>query len=341
MAKKTKIPDTLLLIFFIIVFIGFIAKLLLIAISLILPIIAIGGAFIGLIYLIYNLYVEYYFKSKKFKKIKLEIQEYIENCNNLNHHINELKNSFSDIKIYNYGRGQLSDNSNYNFQRSEWNKIINNEFIHNCSASVLKNASNQPFKYLCKYFNIEANEQKLEEFERLLNDFSAAEEGKELLKTERETVIENTRKSIPWIIFKYHKERLENELGFDEYEFDDLYFPVYSFQYISAGGNSSSNFDIKFDIPNLEDFIYYLNDLVSFRKSIAGQRALMTTKLRQKIKIRDNYKCCNCCISIDDERNLLLEIDHIIPLSKGGISTEENLQTLCWRCNRTKGAKIE
>jgi len=291
MAKNTKIPGTLLLIFFIVAFIGFIATLLLKAISLVLPIIAIVGACIGLIYLIYYLYIESYFKSKKFKNIKSEIHDYIENGNSLNHHINELKNSFSDIKNCNYGRGELSDNSNYNFQRSEWSKIINNEFIHNCSASVLKNASNQPFKYLCKYFNIEANEQKLEEFESLLNDFSAAEEGKQLL--ERETVIKNTRKSIPWIIYKYHKDRLENELGFDEYEFDDLYFPIYSFQYVSAGGNSSSNFNIKFDIPNLEDFIFYLNDLVSFRKSIAGQRALMTTRLREKIKIRDNYKCCN------------------------------------------------
>lgn len=45
--------------------------------------------------------------------------------------------------------------------------------------------------------------------------------------------------------------------------------------------------------------------------------------------------------STADEKNLLLEIDHIKPLSKGGITAEDNLQTLCWKCNRTKGAKIE
>ena len=34
------------------------------------------------------------------------------------------------------------------------------------------------------------------------------------------------------------------------------------------------------------------------------------------------------------------EIDHIIPVSKGGLTTEDNLQTLCWRCNRSKGNKM-
>ena len=35
-----------------------------------------------------------------------------------------------------------------------------------------------------------------------------------------------------------------------------------------------------------------------------------------------------------------VEIDHIIPVSRGGLTTESNLQTLCWRCNRSKGAKM-
>ena len=67
---------------------------------------------------------------------------------------------------------------------------------------------------------------------------------------------------------------------------------------------------------------------------------LMTSQLREKIKYRDNYKCCSCSLGIVDEPNLLLEIDHKIPLSKGGITTYDNLQTLCWKCNRTKGAKF-
>ena len=45
-------------------------------------------------------------------------------------------------------------------------------------------------------------------------------------------------------------------------------------------------------------------------------------------------------VMVDAEPNLLLEIDHIIPVSKGGLTEESNLQTLCWKCNRSKSDKI-
>ena len=98
--------------------------------------------------------------------------------------------------------------------------------------------------------------------------------------------------------------------------------------------------DITLDIENLNKFVIYLSELVKFRKSVAGQRALMTTAMREKIKKRDKYTCKNCKNNLNNEPNLLLEIDHIIPLSKGGITSEDNLQTLCWKCNRSKGSKI-
>ena len=99
--------------------------------------------------------------------------------------------------------------------------------------------------------------------------------------------------------------------------------------------------DITFDIDNLDRFIGYLAEIIKFKKSVAGQRILMTSKLREKIKVRDNYTCKKCGNSIKEEPNLLLEINHINPLSKEGLTVEENLQTLCWKCNRAKGNKIE
>ena len=70
------------------------------------------------------------------------------------------------------------------------------------------------------------------------------------------------------------------------------------------------------------------------------QRALMTKKMREAIKVRDNFTCCTCGNSTHTEPNLLLEIDHIIPVSKGGYTVEDNLQTLCWKCNRAKSNKL-
>lgn len=58
--------------------------------------------------------------------------------------------------------------------------------------------------------------------------------------------------------------------------------------------------------------------------------------LREWILKRDNYTCRQCGNSIMIEPNLLLEVDHITPVSKWGPSIPENLQTLCWKCNRTK-----
>jgi hypothetical protein len=298
------------------------------------------GIIILLTVLAYQTYAYIYFNSEKFKSIKDSIRKHTDNSNELNHHIQELKCSYVNVKSYDYGSSNLQDNSKYNFKRKEWSNELKNNQVHNCTSTVCKNASSQPFKYLCKYFNIKTDEETLSNFENVLNDFAAAEQGKKLLLDERELIVNSIKNSIPALIFTLSKERLIKKLGFETIDLSDLHFPVYTFQYVSAGGNSSARCDIKLDVENLDKFVNYINDLVKFRNSIQGQRSLMTSKLREHIKQRDNYTCKSCSISTHTERNLLLEIDHIIPLSKSGFTTESNLQTLCWKCNRTKGAKI-
>lgn len=288
----------------------------------------------------YNIFEYFYFKSQKFIQIKNSIKEHILNCNELNEHIEELKNAYIDIKQIDYGQADYKDYSNYNYKRPELKKIREKQNVYNCSLQICKNAQKQPFKYLCKYFNIKPDEETLSNFESVFNDFSAAEQGKILLKDERDKIVENISERIPFFIRNFRKNKLYRKLGFEDIDFSQLYFPKYSFDYVSAGGNSSMKCDIVLDIENMERFINYLSELVKLKKSVAGQRALMTSALREKIKKRDNYTCQCCGISIEQEPHLLLEIDHIIPLSKAGVTTEDNLQTLCWKCNRTKGCKV-
>ncbi|MEG1142645.1 MAG: HNH endonuclease signature motif containing protein [Clostridia bacterium] len=298
------------------------------------------GIIIILIIVGWFTYRYFYFKSKKFIEIKESIRDYTSKCNELNEHIEELKNTYINIKQVDYGQANYIDNSRYNFKRPEHKKNIETKNIYKCSSTVCNGAKQQPFKYICKYFNIKTDEETLKNFESVLNNFSAAEQGKILLTKERDEILNSISNKIPYLIRALSKKSLIKKLGFNNIDFTNLYFPKYSFYYISAGGNSSTSCDIILDIDNLDRFIKYLSELVKFRKSIAGQRALMTSALREKIKQRDEYTCKNCGLSTIKEPNLLLEIDHIIPLSKEGITSEDNLQTLCWRCNRSKGSKI-
>src|SRR5215469_7976588 len=56
--------------------------------------------------------------------------------------------------------------------------------------------------------------------------------------------------------------------------------------------------------------------------------------LRSAVLVRDGGRCRRC------RRAIYLEMDHIVPVSKGGKTEESNLQTLCRRCNRAKSRKL-
>ena len=49
---------------------------------------------------------------------------------------------------------------------------------------------------------------------------------------------------------------------------------------------------------------------------------------------RDGFKCIYCGRGVEDGAKL--EIEHIVPKSKGGKEKESNLATACFECNRGK-----
>ena len=63
-------------------------------------------------------------------------------------------------------------------------------------------------------------------------------------------------------------------------------------------------------------------------------RPRLTNAVMSQVWTRDGGKCVDCG-SIE-----VLEFDHIVPLSKGGASTPENLRILCRTCNRKRGATL-
>jgi len=97
-----------------------------------------------------------------------------------------------------------------------------------------------------------------------------------------------------------------------------------------------------------EDFRYEFSDIVTCYNRAVGkigqmtfvqeQRRIVTDDMRYNVLKRDGFRCCICGATAKD--GVKLEVDHIVPVSKGGKSTMDNLQTLCERCNRGKRDKI-
>jgi hypothetical protein len=66
-------------------------------------------------------------------------------------------------------------------------------------------------------------------------------------------------------------------------------------------------------------------------------RETVTSRLRLQVLDRDGFTCVLCGRSPATERGVQLHIDHILPVSRGGRATYENLRTLCARCNLGRG----
>lgn len=66
----------------------------------------------------------------------------------------------------------------------------------------------------------------------------------------------------------------------------------------------------------------------------AVPRQTIPDDLKTLVWQRDRGACQRCAATTE------LQFDHVIPVSLGGATTEENLQILCGPCNRLKGASI-
>ena len=101
--------------------------------------------------------------------------------------------------------------------------------------------------------------------------------------------------------------------------------------YISPGGRSR----------NFNSWSYSAERLLSMAGSVRSsqdvksyERNKMTAKLRYQVLREDGFRCQICGRSVDD--GVTLEVDHILPVSKGGKTVRENLRTLCHDCNQGK-----
>lgn len=293
----------------------------------------------------FHIYQFRYYRGPEFQKIETDIKGYVQDCNELNEYIEELKDKHKD-KIKSQQRVHLKQNVSgqygYNYKKAAYEDydLTDRDYCFKDNTALTRVEDN-PYKYLRKYFTVKEDADFLEEVEDMLNDFLAVEEGKLKLESKFKSIKESIQDKVPFLISKFGMKKFMDKVGCDKFNFETEYYPTCRFIHITDGKTKKREISIRLDIEHLEKFVHYLSEQISFKKSVKFQRSLMTRKLRKEIMERDGYTCQNelCGVSTHDEPTLLLEIDHKIPISKGGLTTKDNLQTLCWRCNRSKGSK--
>lgn len=279
-----------------------------------------------------------YYESSDFLKIKETCEVLMSTQREFNEYIIEKVQMVSRLFGTRVVRNETINADEYNYIRP-YKKTVT-PFTAEVSATVFASAENNPLEYVVK--NFYPNKSLYPE--QILKLYSLVEELETLKDAKR--IIENYKAEyqqyigeVPQFIMEHDESGFYSKLGFAN--IDERVFAVeYKFSYTSGGGMAQRTFTVPMTEETIAQLIKVLESKLTASAFAREQRNLMTTKLRESIKRRDDFTCRSCGNSIYKESNLLLEIDHIIPVAKGGCTVEENLQTLCWKCNRSKGDKI-
>ncbi len=123
------------------------------------------------------------------------------------------------------------------------------------------------------------------------------------------------------------------------------FFPVYD-AYLQIAKNAPSRLDTLIDKLNCslqngadvatceEPSASGAKDAIALAVQAAASTIRVMPALRWQVFQRDGWKCVACGRSSQDE--VILQVDHILPRSRGGPDSLDNLQTLCTVCNQGK-----
>lgn len=281
--------------------------------------------------------IEYY-ESPNFLKIKETCEVLMSSQKEFNEYINEKVQFISQLFGTRIVRDETIADDEYNYIRP-YKKTIT-PFTAEVSSTVFASAENNPLEYIIKYFytNKKLYPEQIKKLYQLVEELETLSEARQIIENYK-IEYQQYLGDVPDFIMKNDEAGFYSRLGFATIN-ESVLIVEYKFSYTSNGGMVQRSFTIPMKEETIIELIRALENKLTISAFIKEQRTLMTKKIREFIKTRDNFTCCNCNNSIEIEPNLLLEIDHIIPVSKGGETIEENLQTLCWKCNRAKSNKI-
>ena len=279
-----------------------------------------------------------YYKSPDFVKIKETCEALMSSQREFNEYINEKVQAVSNLFGTRVIRNETINDDEYNYIRP-YKKTIT-PFTAEVSAAVFASAENNPLEYVVKYFypNKKSYPEQIQKLCQLVEELETLRDAKQIIENYK-VEYQQYLGDVPDFIMENDEAGFYSRLGFATID-ESVLTVEYKFSYTSGGGMAQRSFTVPMTEETIAELIKVLESKLTASAFAKEQRTLMTKKLREFIKTRDNFTCCNCGNSTHVEPNLLLEIDHIIPVAKGGRTVEDNLQTLCWKCNRAKSDKI-
>lgn len=251
----------------------------------------------------------FFFKNEKRKKFVIKNGYYYNSIIDLNNKY--LFQNYKKIyKINHYATSKRSlDNLDFN------NIIIyyidNNIDKFKENLEIIINNKSKYTKYLNEYINITKNSYEYDSKKIIGDEFKTIEE-----------------------FIKYETKMLK------KIKYKDNFKIIVSIcaNYTSPKGRNSYSRKETYNFDNILCCYEQLNNYTQYKISAQYQRSIMTDSLRYDILKRDNYRCQICGSTAKE--GVKLHVDHIIPVSKGGKTTVDNLQTLCERCNLGKSNKL-
>ena len=279
-----------------------------------------------------------YYESPSFLKIKATSEALMSTQREFNEYITEKVQSISQLFGTRVIRNETINDDDYNYIRP-YKKTLT-PFTADVSATVFSSAENNPLEYVVKQFypNKKSYPEQIQKLYHLVEELETLRDAKQIIENYK-VEYQQYLGDVPDFIMENDEAGFYSRLGFANVD-ESVLTVEYKFSYTSGGGMAQRSFTVPMTEETIVELIKVLESKLTASALAKEQRNLMTKKLREFIKNRDNFTCCNCGNSTHIEPNLLLEIDHIIPVAKGGCTVEDNLQTLCWKCNRSKSDKI-
>lgn len=142
----------------------------------------------------------------------------------------------------------------------------------------------------------------------------------------------------------YYKEGIEIEIGVNlrnglliKGNIIKLRWRIWKYLILRDKNDSLIKVFIEDIVPGTLIPISFIQDSDKNKKNKKNREGI-SPKLRFEVLKRDKYVCQYCGACGPDVE---LEVDHIIPVSKGGTDDLSNLKTACWNCNRGKGDSLK